>query len=243
MGHLVVDWPTPEAAVALVEIMVAAGVKVIELQIPFSEPIADGPVIMAANHGALANGVTVQRCFDFMRQMTTRFQLPFLFMSYVNPIYRIGWEQFAEAAAAAGARGVIVPDLPVDLSQELDQACSRCGLANIRVIPPNISDERLRRICSQARGMIYAVARQGVTGSRTELNQDVKDFVARIRTATALPVAVGFGISSPSDVEFLRGAADLAVIGSQTFRELARGGLDQVQRFWADLSRVIGNGT
>jgi len=235
MGHLIADWPTRADAAAIVEIMVSYGARVIEVQIPFSEPMADGPVIMAANHGALAAGVDVARCFEFMKEMTTRFEIPFIFMTYANVIFKYGWKEFVTSAVAAGARGVIVPDLPLEYSAEFDAACRDYRFANVRVIPPNVSDSRLDALCAAADGLIYAVARAGVTGAQTNLNQDLKSFVSRIRARSDLPIAVGFGIASAADVNFLRGIADLAVIGSQTFRVFGESGIAGVQTLWSGL--------
>jgi len=235
MGHLVVDWPSPADCAAIVETMVHSGARVIEVQIPFSEPMADGPVIMAANHGAIAAGVTVARCFEFMKEMTTRFDLPFVFMTYANVIFKHGWRAFVEDAVAVGARGVIVPDLPLELSADFDAACKDHRFANIRVIPPNVTEERLTKICAAADGLIYAVARAGVTGAPTDFGQDLREFVGRIRARSDLPIAIGFGIASAKDVACLRGVADLAVIGSQTFREHAAHGISGVEAFWSGL--------
>lgn len=238
MGHVIADYPSPKAVRDMVRAMADAGVAVIEIQIPFSEPMADGPSFLAANHAALAQGVGYRASLELMRELSTAHgQVQFLFMSYLNVIYRRGYRQFANEARAAGALGVIVPDLPVENAGELEQAAPE--FANLRLFAPNADDQRLAELARGAKGLIYAVARAGVTGASTDFGQ-VQQFVGRIRALTGVPIAVGFGVRSPDDVRSLRGVADLAVIGSASLAAFQKGGLTEFQRFWRELSRASG---
>lgn len=235
MTHWVIGYPSLEESFRVVEAMVSAGVDLIELQIPFSEPIADGPVILAANQAALAKGTDLEACFTFAKQVAARFSVPFLFMSYYNLLFTGGVARFVERASDAGIAGIIVPDLPPEEAGEYLASIERAGLAPIFIFAPTTSDTRMALIARRAKGFVYAVARKGVTGSRTELSSDLEAYLARARRATALPLAVGFGIAGPEDVAFLRGKADIAVVGSQTIRVAERGGAEAVGTFVREL--------
>jgi len=217
--------------------MVEAGVDLMELQIPFSEPMADGPVIVTANQKALAGGSTVERCLDFAATVTRRHGIPFLFMSYYNVLLRAGVAQFAKRMKAAGIVGAIVPDLPPEEAGEYLPAMEHAGLDPIFIYAPSTSDERMRAIASQGRGFIYCVARKGVTGLHTTFSSDLDAYLSRCRAATHLPLAVGFGVGDAADVEFLRGKVDIAVVGSSTLRLIDDKGIAAVAPFIRGLRR------
>ncbi|QLH44067.1 MAG: tryptophan synthase subunit alpha [Coxiellaceae bacterium] len=172
IGHSIINYPSPELAMAAVGLMAEVGVDLIELQIPFSEPIADGPVFMAANHAALAAGVTVKDCFNFMQQASAKWQVPLVFMTYANIIYKQGFAEFVAHAKAVGAKGAIVPDLPIDMAAEYLAACEQQDFAPVQVIPPNVSDARLKLLTKASKGFVYAVARTGVTGAKRNLGRN-----------------------------------------------------------------------
>jgi len=237
MTHIVVGYPSFEASLQIVDAMVEAGVDLMELQIPFSEPMADGPVIVAANQKALAQGITVERCFDFAATVTRRHGIPFLFMSYYNMFFRAGVAGFVGRMKAAGLAGSIVPDLPPEEAGEYLPAMERAGLAPIFIYSPSTSDERMRTIASQGRGLIYCVARKGVTGLHTTFSADLDAYLARCRAATKLPLAVGFGVQDAADVDFLRGKVDIAVVGSATLRLIDEKGVVAVAPFIRGLRR------
>jgi tryptophan synthase alpha chain len=180
--------------------------------------MADGPVILAANQKALANGITVDQCFDFAATVARKHPIPFLFMSYYNVLYRAGLPKFTRRMQAAGLTGAIVPDLPPEEAPDYLTAMTGAGLDPIFIYAPTTSDERLRTIATSARGFIYCVARKGVTGSHTRFSADLENYLARCRAATQLPLAVGFGVQDATDVAFLRGKVDIAVVGSATLR-------------------------
>jgi tryptophan synthase alpha chain len=237
MGHVIADYPSAKDVRAMIAAMADAGVEVIEIQIPFSEPMADGPVFLAANHDALRQGVGYGQSLALMREMAAAHRgIAFVFMSYLNVLYKRGFERFAAEAKAAGARGVIVPDLPLEHAAALDRALSAEGLVNVRLVPPNASDERIAALCEQAQGLIYAVARRGVTGAKTEFGDEVAELAQRIRACSALPVAVGFGVKTGADVRALRGHADYAVVGTQSLQKFREGGLAAFKALWSELA-------
>jgi tryptophan synthase alpha chain len=235
MTHLVLGHPHFDTSLRLVETMVHAGVDLIELQIPFSEPIADGPVILRANQEALNGGSTVERCFEVATEVARRFDIPFLFMSYYNVLYRRGVSQFVERMQQAGLRGAIVPDLPPEEADEYLTAMKEAALSPIFIYAPNTRPARLATIAEHASGFVYCVARKGVTGTDTAFSSELAEYLERARAATRLPLAVGFGVKEKRDVDFLRGKADIAVVGSETLRVLERGGLAAVGPFLSGL--------
>ena len=235
MTHLVLGYPSFDACLRMIEAMAEAGVELIELQIPFSEPIADGPVILHANQRALERGASVERCLDFAAAAASRFELPFVLMSYYNILFRRGVARFAEEMAERGLKGAIVPDLPPEEAAEYLTAMQQRQLDPIFIFSPNTSQARLRLLAEHARGFVYCVARKGVTGSATEFTGDLGAYIARCREATPLPLAVGFGVRQKSDVDFLRGKADIAVVGSQTLRIVDERGVAHVGEFLRQL--------
>jgi tryptophan synthase alpha chain len=218
MTHIVIGYPSLEASYAIVKAMVAAGVDLMELQIPFSEPIADGPVILKANQEALARGITVQQCIDFGGRVAQEFHIPFLFMTYYNIVFKYGVQRFVRTMADKGLKGAIVPDLPPEEGADYLQAMSEHRLDPIFIYAPTTDETRMQLIAGHARGFVYCVARKGVTGQQTDFSRELEGYLGRCRRATALPLALGFGVKDKSDVDYLTGKADIAVIGSQTIR-------------------------
>ena len=231
MTHVVIGYPSFEASLEIVGSMVEAGVDLMELQIPFSEPVADGPVILHANQGALAAGATVERCLRFAEQVTAKFEIPFLFMSYYNILYQYGVSRFIERCRELRVQGTIVPDLPPEEGRDYLAAADQNGVSPVFIFTPNTSQERLNYLGQHARGLVYCVARRGVTGGDTQFSDDLGEYLARCRQATRLPLAVGFGVKSKQDVDFLKGKAEIAVIGSQTIRLVDAEGVSAVSGF------------
>jgi tryptophan synthase alpha chain len=231
MTHIVIGYPSIAASLEMVDAMVGAGVDLMELQIPFSEPMADGPVILGANQRALAGGVTVGRCLDFAAEVSRKHPIPFLFMSYYNVFYRAGVAAFVACAKAAGIVGAIVPDLPPEEGAEYLGAMASAGLDPIFIFSPNTDDERLRQIAASARGFVYCAARKGVTGQETTFSTQLDAYLARCRAATKLPLALGFGVQNAADIAFLRGNVDIAVVGSATLRLVDEAGVGAVGPF------------
>jgi tryptophan synthase alpha chain len=235
MTHIVLGYPSFSHSYRMVEAMVDAGVDLMELQIPFSEPIADGPVILHANQKALAAGATVQQCLDFGRKVTTDFDIPFLFMTYYNILFKLGVQRFAAEVADRGLHGSIIPDLPPEEGSEYIAAMQAHGLAPIFIFSPTSPVERMRYLASFGGGFIYCVARKGVTGSDTSFSNQLQSYIQRCREATELPLALGFGVKDAADVEFLKGKVDIAVIGTQTIRVMEDEGLTGVRKFVGSL--------
>ncbi|MFH2066431.1 MAG: tryptophan synthase subunit alpha [Pseudomonadota bacterium] len=231
MTHIVLGYPSFDDCFQIVREMVDAGVDLMELQIPFSEPIADGPVILNANQKALANGVTVQQCIDFSKQVVRSFDIPFLFMTYYNILFQYGVKDFSSMMSDAGMYGAIVPDLPPEEGEEYLQAMKSCHLSPIFIFTPTTTDERMKKIASCGEGFIYCVARKGVTGSQTDFTSEFHGYLERCRKATTLPLALGFGVKDKEDIDFLTGKADIAVIGSQTIRLVDQKGVGVVGEF------------
>ena len=231
MTHIVIGYPSLEASYDIVEAMVEAGVDLMELQIPFSEPIADGPVILKANQEALAGGGSVQECIDFGGRVAKRFDIPFLFMTYYNILFKYGVERFVATAAANGIRGAIVPDLPPEEGADYLGAMAKRGLDPIFIFAPTTGDERMQTIARHAGGFVYCVARKGVTGQQTDFSRELEQYLGRCRKATNLPLALGFGVKDKADVDFLTGKVDIAVIGTQTIRLVEERGVAAVGEF------------
>jgi tryptophan synthase alpha chain len=234
MTHIVLGYPSFDDSRRVVEQMVEAGVDLMELQIPFSEPIADGPVILHANQQALSAGSTVDRCFDLASELTRQFPIPFLFMTYYNVAFMRGPRQFAEQTRQAGLQGAIIPDLPFEEGEELYSEMAGQGLDPIFIYSPNTTDARMQAIAKRASGFVYCVARKGVTGSTTEFRA-IGEYLARCRRATQLPLALGFGVKNRRDVAAIAGQVDIAVVGSETIRVFDEQGVAAVRPFLASL--------
>jgi tryptophan synthase alpha chain len=212
--YLTVGYPDLAMTPLLLRAAIDGGADLLELGVPFSDPLADGATVQHAGEVALANGVTLATCLAEAGSVVAERDVPVLLMGYTNPFERYGYERFAHDAVAAGVAGVIVPDLPAEESQVFDLALDGTGMARIDLYAPTTPEPRLARLVPGARGFVYCVSLTGVTGARPSLGSDVPSFVARVRAHTSLPVALGFGIGEPSQVAALRGVVDGVVIGS-----------------------------
>lgn len=235
MTHLVLGYPSFDVNRAIIRQMVDNGVDCIEMQIPFSEPMADGPVILKANQDSIAAGTTVAACLEFAGEMVAAFDIPFLFMTYYNIIFKYGEERFLAAAKKAGIQGLIIPDLPPEMGGDFMNMARVMGIAPIQIFAPTSTNERMTELNTWADGFVYCVARRGVTGKKSQFDSDFSDYLARCRRATDLPLAVGFGIQDKDDVAALIGRADMAVIGSRTIRLVDEEGSEAVGPFIASL--------
>ncbi len=235
MTHIVIGYPSLEESYKTVERMVAAGVDLMELQIPFSEPMADGPVILKANQVALNQGTTLMDCFSFAKKASEQFDIPFLYMTYYNILFKYGVEKFAAKIKECGIQGAIIPDLPPEEGREYVQVLRSNDLSPIFIYAPNTSNERMRLLADSGSGFIYCVARKGVTGRQTVFTHELDSYLQRCRQATKLPLAVGFGVKDREDVQYLAGKADIAVIGSQTIRLVEEQGVEAVTDFISNL--------
>jgi tryptophan synthase alpha chain len=231
MTHIVLGYPSFEASLKIIETMVAAGIDLMELQIPFSEPTADGPVIARANQRALEDGVTVAKCLEFAAMAARQFDIPFLIMSYYNIPFKYGLNRFVKVLADGGLQGAIIPDIPPEAGREYLAAMQRRDLAPILIFAPTTTLERMRYIDSLAAGFIYCVARKGVTGQQTDFSDQLEAYLNRCRQGTNLPLALGFGIKTRADIDYLKGKADIAVIGTQAIRVMEAAGIEALGEF------------
>ena len=235
MAHVVCGYPSFEENMQELEIMAEAGVDLVELQFPFSEPSADGPLFVHANEESLKAGTTVDQCFDFMRQVSARFPFKVLMMGYYNTAFKMGEAPFVRRVKEAGGVGYILPDLPIEESANLHRLSAQADIEPIILMTPTSSDKRLAQLGSVSRGMVYVVARKGVTGSKTNMGDDVLALIERCRQHTDVPMGVGFGISSKSDLDFLRGSADIAIVGTAALKTWQQSGASGLRKFFAEL--------
>jgi tryptophan synthase alpha chain len=214
--YLTVGFPDVSSTIPLARAALDGGADVLELGVPFSDPLADGATVQRASEVALRNGITLGQCLAEGTRLVTDRDATVLLMGYTNPFLRYagGLGAFAGDAAKAGIAGIIVPDLPAEESAEFDAELDPHGLARIDMYAPTTGDDRLARLVPRARGFVYCVSLTGVTGARAALPADVGAFVARVRRHTPLPIAVGFGVSAPAHVAALRGVADGVAVGS-----------------------------
>lgn len=231
MTHIVLGYPSLEVNGQVIDAMVENGVELIEMQIPFSEPMADGPAIVKANQEAIEQGIKVRQCLEFAKEVTAKHDIAFLFMTYYNIVLQYGVENFCKDASEMGIKGFIIPDLPPEEGSDFFKLADSYGLAPILIYAPTSTLPRMKELNESASGFIYCVARKGVTGQKTELNQEFSSYMKRCRQATPLPLAVGFGIASKKDIDQLRGQADIAVIGTKTIKLVNEQGAEAVGPF------------
>jgi tryptophan synthase alpha chain len=238
MAHQILGYPDFETNYKMISLLHQYGIDLIELQIPFSEPIADGPIFLRANQGALERGTTVEQCLAFAERVVREFNIPFIFMTYYNVLYQYGVERFVEECAAIGVSGLIVPDAYPEESEIFLRACRSYGVEPILLVTPYTTEERFAYIASQTGGMLYCVARKGLTGTQTIFDEATTQFLGYCREHALTPIGVGFGIQQRSDVEYLIGKSDIAIIGSQLLKLLEEGGLRRVEEFMASLAEL-----
>jgi len=239
--------PDRESSVAVLEAVARGGATLCELGVPYSDPIADGPVIQSSYTRALGSGITLEDVFSIARQAAGRVAMPILAMASYSLVFRRGIDRFVADAAAAGLAGFVVPDLPLEESDDLDAACRTAGLALVRLVTPTTPPERAEAIARKSTGFLYCVSVAGVTGARTELPPGLLERIGWLRTKTDVPILVGFGISTPEQVRAVAAVADGVIVGSALVRLVAdsaaegrSGMLPRVERFIADLAAACG---
>ncbi len=232
--------PDIETTFALVQEMVRQGADIIELGVPFSDPMADGPTLQRAAERAVRNGTSLSHILGLVSRLRQSLSVPILLMGYYNPIFRYGGERFAQDARRAGVDGVLCVDLPPEEADELKRATDLHDLDMIFLLAPTSSLARAQAVLTRARGFIYYVAVTGVTGARTTLPTDLGDMVRRIRAISPVPVGVGFGISSPEQAAQVAGVADAAIVGSAISQiiEQSLGQVDMVERVGAFVAQL-----
>lgn len=234
-----IGYPTVDESLAAIEAMAAEGVDGFEIGVPFSDPLADGPTIQAATQIALENGVTVRACLEAVQTLRARgVRQPMLLMGYLNPLLAYGVEAYVHDARAAGADGLIVPDLPPEEAGTLAAACARGGLALIFLVAPTSTEARIRQVAERATGFIYLVSVTGTTGARESLPPGLPDFVARVRALTDQPLVVGFGIGRPEQARQVGALTDGFIVGSALVHE-GRSGVEAVRTLARALRRAL----
>jgi tryptophan synthase alpha chain len=238
--YVVVGQPSVAATTDIVSALIEGGANMVELGVPFSDPIADGPVIQRATHESLMRGTTPRDCLTVAAQIRrAHTETPLIFMGYYNPILRFGVEPYAKACADAGVDGLIVPDLSLEESGELLAACRANGIDLIPLIAPTSDDARIAALTAQASGFIYCVAVVGITGARASMSADIDGLVRRIRAHSDLPVCIGFGISRAEHVRQVAQWADGAVVGSALVDLIAHAPNGQEAKQAGDFIRAL----
>ena len=238
MTHAVVGYPSLEDNWIMLDCMQEAGVDLVELQLPFSEPIADGPMFIKANQSALDHGLHLKQYFEFAGKAAAKFNFPVLFMGYYNSVFRMGHETFCNRLKQAGLHGFIIADLPTEEAGELDKYAQAHELDPIHIMTPINSEQRMREIATMASGFIYCVARKGVTGRETDLDKSLREYMQRCRKVTDLPLALGFGIKKPEHVKQLKGVADIAIVGTACLEVWEQGNEKKYRKFLQDLHKA-----
>lgn len=218
--YLTAGDPTLEATGSLLEAIERGGADIIELGIPFSDPLADGPVIQRASERALASGTTLRKVLLLMPEWRKKVRIPIVLFGYYNPLLQYGLEEFARDASMAGADGVLAVDLSPEEAGPYIETMRKWNLDTIFLAAPTSTDERLERVARASTGFLYLIARAGVTGERSQMSQSTRPLIERVRKTTRLPLAVGFGLSSPEQVRSIQELADAAVVGSAVVRTI-----------------------
>ena len=203
--------------------VIEAGASLIEVGIPFSDPIAEGPVIQEADIRALSAGMTTDKAFQLVKDLRADYDIPIVFMTYANPVYHYGTDRFFKNASEAGADGIIIPDCPFEERHEFDETAEKYGMDFISMIAPT-SEDRIKTIASQAKGFIHVVSSLGVTGVRSEITTDIDSIIKLIKESTDTPAAIGFGISTPEQAKKMSAVADGVIVGSAMVKIVAEYG-------------------
>ena len=215
IAYLTVGYPSRQATGEAATILADAGCDIIELGIPFSDPLADGATIQKASYQALRRGITPQVCLEVAHELHQKIDIPLVFMSYYNPILSFGLKAFCQASAEAGVAGLIIPDLPPEEGVALEASVKKHGLDLIYLLTPTSTEERISLVAERSQGFIYLVSLTGVTGARQALPPELEDFVRRVRQRTSKPLCVGFGVSNPEQAGRVAQVADGVIVGSR----------------------------
>ena len=215
IGYLTAGYPSAETTCEAAVVLAESGCDIIELGIPFSDPLADGATIQHASYEALQKGITPQDCLKIAATLRRRIDTPLVFMSYYNPLLNFGLEDFCRASAEAGIDGLIIPDLPPEEGGELEEAAGKHDIDLIYLLTPTSTGERISLVAEKSRGFIYLVSITGVTGTRQALPADLEGFVERVRAQTPKPLCIGFGVSNPEQAKRVARIADGVIVGSR----------------------------
>ena len=236
--------PDLETTAKAIEVLATSGADIIELGVPYSDPLADGPTIQAAATKALQRGVQLDDVLAIVKEVTPKIEIPIILFTYYNPIYYRGIETFLQQAKDAGVSGLVVPDLPLEEADILLKPAKEIGIEVTLLIAPTSSQERIKAIAAQSQGFIYLVSVTGVTGVRSEMATGIKDLLAQLQSSTDKPIGVGFGISSPEQAKQVKEwGADAVIVGSAIVKRLGDGtpesGLKEIAEFCSSLKQAI----
>ena len=237
--YITAGFPSADDTAPLLDALADAGADIIELGVPFSDPVADGPTIQRSSQAALEHGTTLQWTLDTLRAFRARNDTPVVLFSYLNPIVGYGVERFIDAAVQAGADGVLLTDLPVGADPALERTFLESPLALIRLVAPTTPHARLLDIARDAQGFLYYIGRMGVTGARAQLRTETLDEVRALRSEVRIPVAVGFGVSTPAQAADVAQAADGVIVGSALIDALERGGIAAAAALLRDMRTAM----
>lgn len=213
IGFVTAGDPDLDASLEIMTAMAKGGCDLIEIGIPFSDPIAEGPVIQEADLRALANGTTTDKVFDLTKKLSERVDIPLVYMTYLNVLFKYGYDKFFQNSKDAGVSGVIVPDLPYEEKDEVQSVADKYDIDVISLVAPT-SEDRIKMIAGDAKGFIYTVSSMGVTGMRSKITTDLSAIVSHIKSVSDIPVAIGFGINTPEQAKRYSGIADGVIVGS-----------------------------
>lgn len=241
IAYVTVGYPSIEATLEIVPLLAESGCDIVELGVPFSDPLADGATIQKASFYALRNGVTMKLCIDVARQLRQKVEIPLVMMSYFNPVYKYGCEGFCANSAYSGIDGVIIPDLPPEEGSELDIATRNNNLDLIYLLAPTSNESRIKLVAEKSRGFIYLVSVTGTTGARANLPPELDKFVTRVRSTAKQPLCIGFGISTPQQARQIAVIADGIIVGSRIIQlmEVNDNNLASVQDFIHELRDAL----
>lgn len=240
IAYVTIGYPDIEATLKVVPVLAESGCDIIELGIPFSDPLADGTTIQKASYHALQNGITPRICLEIAWKLSRMVDTPLVFMGYYNPVLWHGIETFCKDCVGAGVDGLVIPDLPPEEGSELEAATKRQGLDLIYLLAPTSTPERIRLVAERSRGFIYLVSVTGVTGARESLPEDLEAFIARVRTMAKQPLCVGFGISTPEQAKQVAHLADGVIVGSRIIQLMESDkSKDSIASFIRGLRRAI----
>jgi tryptophan synthase alpha chain len=238
--YVTVGYPTIEATLEVVPLLAQNGADIVELGIPFSDPLADGVTIQRSSYNALQKGVNINICLDVAKRLREKVDIPLVFMTYYNPVFHYGLEDFCRACVDAGTDGLIIPDLPPQEGADLEAVAKKKDLDLIYLLAPTSPEERIKLVEQRSRGFIYLVSVTGVTGARDSLPADLAKFVSRVRKAASQPLCVGFGISTPPQAKQVASIADGVIVGSRIIQLMEDGDMSKVGEFIKGLREALG---
>jgi tryptophan synthase alpha chain len=238
--YITVGYPNLNSTVRAASLLAANGADIIELGIPFSDPLADGATIQASSYQALQNGVNPQTCLDIAKEIRQKSEIPIVFMTYYNPVFNYGLNEFCRACTGSGIDGLIIPDLPPEEGTTLESASAEQGIDLIYLLSPASTADRIRIVAAKSRGYIYLVSVTGVTGARTNLPPGLTEFVGRVRQVARQPLCVGFGVSNPEQAKQIAEIADGVIVGSRLIQLMKEDEtLNSMQKFIKELRKAI----